>query len=161
MADSFLNIKVTLSEKETYEKSLDEDLFIDKNSLDKELVSQAAKFAWWSTLSCLARDRVQRLKQEIEIYEAQACQAVRAEKAKSGEKITEGGMWEIVRMLPDWQKRKSDLLEAQKQADVLDTARESFDHRKYMLRALSAEAGRPVDLSVMKAIAEETLRSSK
>lgn len=159
--DKFLNIKVVLTDKETYDRDLDADLHIDKNSLEDELVSQAGKFAWWATLSELARDKFNRLKSDLEIFEATASQLLRSEKSSRNEKITESGLIELLRMLPEWQAKKNAVLEAQKQAGVLDAAREAFDHRKYMLRALSAESGRPVDLSVMRAVAEETIRGKK
>lgn len=161
MAESFLNIRVILSDKEIYDKDLDADLSIDKNNIEKELMSQAGKFAWWSTLAELSRDKVNRSKKDLEVFEAQACQAIRAEKSKLGEKITEGGIGELMRLLPEWQQKKDFLLEAQKQAGVLDSAREAFMQRQFMLRSLAGMQDKSVDLGIMRAVAEETLRNSK
>ena len=80
--------------------------------LDLEMARQAALYSQFAIAAVLAEDRMDRLKTQLTIFEAQADGLARQQLIKSGEKMREASVTAIIHMRADWKQLNSDILDA-------------------------------------------------
>jgi len=128
-----------------YKQTIGEDLRIDRAVLDDEFCEQPAKFAYYSTLYELARDREARQKRSLDLLYAR----IDAEKriaaasmtaANSKFKYTETMCKNEVITDAEYQEAQLNYLDSKKLANTLGVAKEAFAQRKEMLISVGANA---------------------
>lgn len=139
-----LDIDITIGNV-GYSNSIKEDLEINKDDLDSEFLNQSEKFAYYGTLSELAKDKLARRKRELDLLEAQIDGEVRiqASNIKAADpkvKITVDAIKAAIVGDPRYQAKISEILDSQKMAGILNVAKEAFQQRKDMLVSLGANS---------------------
>lgn len=128
-----------------YKQTIGDDLRIDRSILDDEFCEQSTKFAYYSTLHELARDKEARLKRELELFYANVdaekrAGAIQAQAANPKFKYTEKMCENEVKTDERYQKKQLEYLDAKKLSGILGVAREAFAQRKEMLISVGANA---------------------
>lgn len=160
---------------------LGEDLHIDMYNINDAFLTQPAKYAWWATCYVQAKALADRKKLEVEQYEeymkktlvGELDQKVRLYMAECGEKITESKVTSAIYCHEDYKNAqetyfelKHELVNLQKQANVLEIAKESMNQRKDALISLGAQlrqegVNSDLYLKDLKSSARDVLRRSK
>jgi len=120
------------------EYDLGDELAIDPTNLDEELINQPTKYAWAATLAEHAKDFAAQKKMELEELKAELDIEVRTQAAKGETKVTEATVKHMVLQMDSFKEAQQELLAAQKTAQLLTVARDSFSQRANMLISLSA-----------------------
>lgn len=135
------------------EINLGADLLIDPDAINENFIDQPAKFAWWGVMCNYARQRVDRLKHDLtakQEYQSKTLRAildrqVREELEAMGEKVTESKVEMGVYASQEYQasqqaivKLREELLEADHEYNMLQTAVAAMNQRKDMLISLGA-----------------------
>jgi len=174
-----LPIKASLEiEGDTHARSLSEDAKINESDLEGEFLRQAELFAWWATMTELAKDRVARTKTELlrksaeidhqfrsdwNIRESDRKQkADKAEEKYINHKYTEKMAENYVLHHDIYQSIENDLLEAKKQLGFLQAGRDALMVKKDMLISVGANyrAEGMANPVIMKDAARERARQS-
>lgn len=139
-----LDIDITIGKVE-YTNSLKEDLEINKDDLNTEFLNQSEKFAYYGTLSEMAKDKLARNKRELELLEARIDSEIRiqANNIRTSDpkaKITEEAIKKGVVADTRYQDKVLEMLDASKMAGILQVAKEAFQQRKDMLVSLGANS---------------------
>ncbi len=118
--------------------SLEQELRIEKHSLDEEWLAQPMLIYQWSKDYAEALAVRDKTKQYVELTRAELDTAIRKDPTRFGlDKITEGAIGNLIITLPDYQKA----LEANQQAvydvNVLSGAIEAINHKKSALDNLT------------------------
>lgn len=150
-----------------YRNTLGEDLRVDRTNLEAEFAQQPIKFAYYSTLYELARDKEDRVKRELETLYANIDAEKRAEaqqvlaqnpKFKYTEKMYENE----VRTDERYDQKYNEYLQARKLTGLLKTAKEAFNQKKEMLISIGADARTgSTDMRVMETQAKETMKKRR
>ena len=174
---SILSILVKTRQSEV-KMDLCEDLKIDSFNISEDFCEQPAKYAYWATVAAQAKSLVDHKKSEVERLEdylkktlvGELDSVVRQELDMNGEKITESKVTNGIYIHPKYketQKKlyalKDELLELQKQSDMLNVAKDAMNQRKDMLISLGAQLrleGGNLEL-MMKEKAAEIVRGRK
>jgi hypothetical protein len=150
---------------ETYRGNYLEDLAVAENSINPELMSQPARYVFWSKLSSLARILFDQAKMELDKYEAQAYTFKRQELTRDGGKVTEKQLESMTILDPRWQEKQQIVMRARLQYDHLIAIKEAFSMRSSMLVSLAANLRGEMESSLsikdrsLNVVAEQ-LRSS-
>ncbi len=145
-----------------YETNFSQDISIDKTDLETEFLEHSEKFAWYAGLSEVAQARADRLKFDLDVLAAQLDVEKRTElnqasladpKFKYTEKVVSNSIIGDVRYI----KKMNEFLELQATANILNRAREAFNHRKEMLIQL-ANNSRVGDPRVKQEFAKAVLK---
>lgn len=162
-----------------FEGNLGDDLKIDVNDLTASYMDQPGKYAWWAILAAQARAKSDRIKSEIDnlkdymgktlIGELDA--EIRAQLEYEGEKVTETKVERLIYQNEKYIERSEQLqqlrlsyAEANGEATILESARDSLDQRKDMLISLGAQLrseGSNTELGVRKEQAKQILKNKK
>ncbi len=110
---------------------------INPEALDVEWVKQAALFGHYCEMQAVARDKVDRLKEKMEVLDAGLGLKIRSNPASFGlEKITEASVQAVILL----SKEHQDLAEQQAQArydlEIMQSAVRSLDQKKSALENL-------------------------
>jgi hypothetical protein len=158
------DLKVVVKMDKQYDLDMAKDLGIDKASINADLANQPAMFAWYATLSELAKDKVAKAKSHLEVTEAELDQRIRRDwDIDRNGKMTEAGVSASIKLSPIYQKAESQLQEAQKTNGLLNVARQAFDQRKDMLISLAANmrAESDTEITVLKEKVAKTMRNAR
>ena len=115
----------------------DNDKTIEPGMLDVEAVRQAETFFKWAERDVAARAEVERQKFEVEVLTSKLALSVREDPSKYGlSKVTEGAIDARVRTDPSYIKACENLLQARKEAALLDQAVAAMEQKKRMIEIL-------------------------
>jgi len=179
MKDNSLRIKAELEIEGTAEgRILSEDTKIS-DDLPEEFTNQTDIFAWWATMSELAKDKVLRLSTELKRKGAEIDGKLRAEweaneddavlkaekdnKKYARKKYTEKIIETRVFLHEVYKEIENELIEARKQAGLLQAGKEALTMKKEMLISIGANyraEGMP-NPTIMKKAAKQTIREVK
>ncbi len=121
----------------TNDQELEVDLTIDQNALDVECLNQAKIFMKWSRRYTDARKERDVAKRLTTIIRAEMSQAVRIAPSEYGlEKVTEGGVQNVVESCKQVSDADNSLIENQRNTNLLESAKDSMYQRKEMLQEL-------------------------
>lgn len=126
-----------------YDNNWAEDLAIDKDNLNHEFMTQSEKFAYYGTLYELAKDRHNRLKNELELVEAHvdAELRIRIDNIRQQDpkyKATEAAIkCDIIRDAR-YRTKNEEVMSCAKMVGILSIAKEAFQQRMHMLVSLGA-----------------------
>jgi len=140
-----------------FQRELGDDIPISGSDLSGEFMEHSDRFAWWATVTELARDKVARTKYQLDRIYAIKDHAVRLEltlaKAKATEKVVEN----TVITSKEYQECMFDLLESKKQLGLAVAGKEALTQRKDMLISLGANmrAEGSSNLSILKDAAKQ------
>jgi hypothetical protein len=138
-----------------YENDAIDSLRVDRTNLDEEFATQHVKFAYYSTLHEMAKDKVNRLKMAIETVYAQLDHEKRSAATKLQEvnpkfKYTETMCENEIKTDPRYLSKQNEYLDAQQLSGMLGALRDAFLQRKDMLISLGANARNgSADLRIM------------
>lgn len=118
---------------------LQEDLKFTENSISLAMTRQAALFAHYARLSADATYQSDRAKQQVELLEAQLNQKFRDSLVAAGTKFTEKSIDAMVISDSSYQAAQERAHEARAIAKMVESATESFRHRKDMLIQVGAD----------------------
>jgi hypothetical protein len=121
-----------------FTRVLVDDLAIDGADINGEFMNQSELFAWWATVSELAKDKVNRIKFQLDRIYALKDHAVRLELTANKAKITEKVVENAVISSKEYQECMLELLESKKQYGLLQVGKEALTQRKDMLISLGA-----------------------
>lgn len=119
--------------------ALQRDLHFTENSISTAMIRQAALFAHYSTLSAQAKFQYDRCKQSVELYQANLDQQLRDDLTTAGTKFTEKVIEAMVLKDSGYQAAITRMHEAKAIASMVDTAADSFRHKKDMLIQVGAD----------------------
>lgn len=159
---SYDELKMTVKLDKVHKFDLNVDLDIDKSDLNNELSHQPAQFAWYATLNEFAKSKVQTLKNELEILEAELDHKTRKTwDVDSQGKMTEAGVAAAIKLTASHQQKTELYLEAQKNQGILNVAKLAFEQRHGMLISIAANmrGEGDVELKVNKAKVAETIKN--
>lgn len=146
-----------------FNRTLADDLPINGADINGEFMEQPELFAWWATVSELAKDRVASTKYQLERIYATKDHAVRLELTEAKAKITEKIVENTVITSKEYQECMFELLDAKKQLGLLLAGKEALVQRKDMLISLGAnmrtEGGG--NLSILKDAAKQRYADKK
>lgn len=118
---------------------LQEDLAFTTTSISLAMTRQAALFAHYSRLSADATYQSDRSKQQVELLEATLNQRFRDSLIAAGTKFTEKSIDSMVIQDSSYQAAQERAHEARAIAKMVDSAADSFRHRKDMLIQVGAD----------------------
>ena len=133
-------VVVRLSPKQVHEADLMEELRINPDSLDRELLRQPAKYAWWAALYSETASKVELLRQKRERLEGKLFVKLRAQNSRRGVRVKDinhlvhrdGRYRKLSRRLRRWESAER----------LLKFAERAFSQRKDVLMALNANQRR-------------------
>ena len=113
------------------------DLMIDPDGLDVEWLNQPARYMRYSELSAQARRDVDRAKAALDVVRATLDRDIRQHPDKfSLDKITESAVQSVLVVDPKYRTASDAVIQAQYEADLLNSAVRAFDQRKSALEGL-------------------------
>lgn len=118
---------------------LQDDLNFSTNNISLAMTRQAALFAHYSNLSAQAAYQHDRAKQQVELLEANLDQKFRDSLSMAGTKFTETSLKSLITKDSSYQSAVTRAHEARAIAKMVDTAADSFRHRKDMLIQVGAD----------------------
>jgi hypothetical protein len=118
---------------------LQDDLNFSTNNISLAMTRQAALFAHYSNLSAQAAYQHDRAKQQVELLEANLDQKFRDSLTMAGTKFTETSLKSLITKDSSYQAAVTRAHEARAIAKMVDTAADSFRHRKDMLIQVGAD----------------------
>ena len=148
-----LKMEVKLN-SEIVSLDLSQDMVINVADINESYVDQPARYAYWATLSTLARSKANKLKQQIDKEQdyirttltGSLDSKVRQQLELDGEKVTETKVSNAIYVHPTFIAHKSKLSELQEayneadeQARLLEVGKETMNQRKEMLISLGAQ----------------------
>jgi len=159
--DKDLNVLVTVKDlDETI--NVGDDLKIDKGNLDEEFMQQPSKYAWWATLSALAKDATLNAELALSVYTAELFEKIKKEMTDGGEKTTNMAIENKCFLDKEWRKRKEECLKRKKRQDILAGVATAFAQRKDMLLSLGPMVRQEMDSDLkIKVLKKEVERSKE
>jgi len=117
-----------------YKSEYEEDLSIDKDALDKELVTYSEVFMKWSEYLAEAMAERDDKRSEIEIKKAQLDKEIRVAPKDFGlEKVTESAISNVITENEKIQELNKEYAEFVKRVNILSAARDAMNHKRRML----------------------------
>lgn len=114
-----------------------EDITIDPDALDVEWCKQATLFARYSEEQVVARDRMDRLKQQLDVLEAELGLKIRNDPASYGlEKVTEAGVQSALLLHKKRQTLNENLQVARFELEIVQSAVRALEQKKAALENL-------------------------
>ena len=116
------------------------ELKIDKDSLDDECLNQSILFAKWSLMAVNAVDEKDRNKEKVDLIKSQLDKKIRENPADFGldsdKKPTETAILNCILIQNEYRSIYNEYLASLNQANVLFVAKEAFQMRRYMLEKI-------------------------
>ncbi|WP_270364019.1 hypothetical protein [Bacillus paranthracis] len=157
-----IDVTVLVGDKE-HHFNAKEELIIDKFDINGGYIDQPGKYAWWGTLTEVAREKMENAKAEMEQEEFHADIRAREELDLDGIKITEGLVTRKVKCDREYKKKQSRYIKATKQFKLLDKIMKAFDHRMEALISLGAMVRKEndnVELTMKKEMAKKIIKKN-
>ncbi len=126
--------KKAMKSQELILEEVDQELFIEEESINEELRDQPLKFRKWSKLEAQCEKKVKSIRMSLENAEAEAYQAAKNE----GEKKSVKDLEYEVRLDSEVQHLKKELDEAEHELADVKMIVKAFYQRHEMLKDLSA-----------------------
>jgi len=121
-----------------FQRTLADDLPINGADITGEFMEQSELYAWWATVSELARDKVARTKYQLERIYALKDHEVRRTLAEAKAKVTEKIVENAVITSEEYQECMFELMECKKQLGLVMAGKEALVQRKDMLISIGA-----------------------
>lgn len=123
--------------------NIENDLYIDQRDLQEEFLKQPELYAWWATMTEIAKDLVARQKFFLERLAAKLDFDIRnppplPDGSKDSTRITEKYIENRINSHPDYEREMFRFLEYKKQLGLLQAGSEAMVQRKDMLISLGA-----------------------
>jgi len=115
-----------------------EDLEIDKYALDHEWEKQSQLYMKWSERYAEAVKERDVLQQKKKVLRAELDQKFRQKFIDEGSKFTENMIDSEIRRSAEFQKIQEELIEANKNVNVLDSAKWAMDSKKKALESMTS-----------------------
>lgn len=112
------------------ERSLQDDLAIDKFKLDSECISHSGIYAYYCEKMALAKTQVSKDKDNLELVTAEANIRIRKEKSESGEKITENLISAYILLDSEVKEAKARVRESEEILAMFSVAVQSMETRR-------------------------------
>lgn len=115
------------------------DVEIDPNELDLACTTQAEIFFKWAERLVISRNRVDRLKKQLETKYASISSDIRQNPESFGmgkSRVTESSIDATIRTDPDYAELYDDWLKARYNMNMLDMAVKAMEQRKRMIEVL-------------------------
>ena len=116
----------------------DEELKLSEETINEDLKSQPARYAFYAVMQEAAEGEVADAKLNLDATEAALDDAFRTEAAKTSTKITEANISNKIKLDEEYTAAVIALNKAKKQAGTLRAIKEAFVHRKDMLVTLAS-----------------------
>lgn len=114
-----------------------QDVEINPDALDVEWARQAQTFLKYSVEQAAARDKADRLKEKLEVYDAGLGLKIRSNPASFGlDKVTEGSVQAAILLDKDHQAASAQLAQARYELEVIGAAVRAMDQKKSALENL-------------------------
>jgi len=127
-------VVIQLRPTEVYKADLLKELRVDRTRIDRELLHQPGKYAWWASLSAQVAATVSELEEKLEHLEAKLSKERRAR----GKPIRVGdmkmGFWDSTR----YRKLRAKLRHWEDSARFLEKSERAFQQRASMLQSFNA-----------------------
>jgi hypothetical protein len=154
------NVEIDVNGKLQEVDTVSEDLFIDEDNLNEEYIKQPGTFAWYAVLTAEAEAYRDKLKFDLEVLAADLDKQVREEIELRGDKVTEKLVETEVGRKQEYRNKKEELLEANRQLNVMKAVKEGLVQKKDMLISLGANMRNEKDSSV-RILQEEAKTKTK
>lgn len=119
------------------ETTYKQDVEINPEALDVEWVRQAALYLKYGEQVAKMRDRVDRLKEKLDVQDASLSLKIRKDPFRFGmDKVTEGNIKELVLVSEDHVELSNELAETRYELEILQTALRAMDVKKSALENL-------------------------
>ena len=117
--------------------SYQQDIEIDPDALDIQWTKQAQTFFKYAELAAKARNKVDRLKESLEVLDANLGLQIRKAPLNYGlEKVTEGALQSCILLNPQHANASKELADAQYELEILAAAVRALDQKKAALENL-------------------------
>jgi hypothetical protein len=116
----------------------DEELKLSEETINEDLKSQPARYAFYAVMQEAAEGEVADSKLNLETTEAALDDVFRTEAAKANTKITEANISNKIKLNEEYTAAVIALNKAKKQAGTLRAIKEAFNHRKDCLISLGS-----------------------
>jgi hypothetical protein len=120
-------------------KPPEEDIEINRYSLQEEFADQARRFFYWSKQYERGLESLETMKLNMEILESNLDLSIRKKFEKARYKITEGFVKAKIRQSPLWKRLSKQIIKKRREVNDLKNAMKAFEHRKDMLVQLGAK----------------------
>lgn len=147
------------------QRDFKKEIFIDKNSLDDELVRQPQLYCDWTEQEAEAQYNRDKNKEKLDLVKAELDGEIRKNPVKYGiEKITESAISNAIIQNSKYQEANNIYLQSVQDARILGVAKTSFDMRNNSLKGLVSLfvsgywASNPKESSMTKGLKEEAVR---
>jgi hypothetical protein len=115
-----------------------EDIVIDKYNLDREWMNQPVLFLNWAEKEVEAQFERDKAKERLDLIKAELDLQIRTSPSSYGiDKITESSIQNTILRQKVYTEASESLLLANKNAKILNAAREAFEHRKKALEKIT------------------------
>lgn len=114
------------------------DVSINRDDLDSGLLSQAGLYVHYARLSADAREQLDRVKIQVEVFESRLFATHRKALLDAGEKATEAAVNAAVKGDTRWYRAQQSLITAKAAYDFANDAREAFKQRESALIQLAS-----------------------
>lgn len=119
------------------QRDFKKEIFIDKNSLDDELVRQPQLYCDWAEQEAEAQYNRDKNKEKLDLIKAELDGEIRKNPSKYGiEKITESAISNAIIQDKKYQEANNIYLQSVQDARILGVAKTSFDMRNSSLKGL-------------------------
>lgn len=115
---------------------------IDLDNLTREVQDVGGHAIWWGVLYAHAQKEVSRAKLRVEVVEAQTAKALRLERARREEKVTEKIIEEETTIHKDVTAAKEVLLDAEERAGMLRAVTFAIEQKQRTLTAMTGALAR-------------------
>lgn len=116
------------------------DLMIDKHDLQEEMAHQPSIYAWWCVQAEEAKALCAGRQLDLKVYEAELDEKIRKEAERDERKVTEAQIGREIKLDTGWISISEEVIELQRQAGVLESAKWSLAQRAEMLRSMAPGA---------------------
>lgn len=161
MKDIPVDFKVKVSAQKHEVDSVNEDLRIDEDNLNSEYTKQPSLFTWYAVMSAESEALRDSLKFELEMLYAQIGKQVRLEIELCGDKVTEKLIDQEIARKEEYRQKKEELLEANRQFNVMKAVKEGLVQKKDMLISLGANLRGEIGSNVKILKEESSDKASK
>lgn len=131
-----LVIKIKTADGSVKTFDISDELTIE--DINEAHIDQAGKFAFWASVSEVAKANVEMAKADMETAEAEADEKARKYLEMEGIKITEKAVERAIKGESSFVDAQKKYLQAKRNAGVLKSVAEAFEHRKEMIIGLGA-----------------------
>lgn len=116
--------------------SVVDELQINEDLLQAECSQQPSKYSMWAAAQSEAERLSDTAKLRLDVVEAQMSDKCRKDMIASGDKPTDTKVELAMRMTPEWQTARQELIDTRFKESMLSKAEKAFVQRKDMLQSM-------------------------